>query len=53
MTRWEVEVSRKESDLYSLYRVFDFRSDPRIYRLDGSVEKSARLEPSVFVGVPR
>ena len=53
VTRWEVEVSRKESDLYSLYRVFDFRSDPRIYRLDGSVEKSARLEPSVFVGVPR
>jgi hypothetical protein len=53
VTRWEVEVSRKESDLYSLYRVFDFRSDPRIYCLDGSVEKSARLEPSVFVGVPR
>lgn len=53
VTRWEVEVSRKESDIYSLYRVFDFRSDPRIYRLDGSVEKSSRLEPSVFVGVPR
>ena len=28
VTRWEVEVSRKESDIYSLYRVFDFRSDP-------------------------
>jgi len=53
VTRWEVEVSGKESEIYSLYRVFDFRSDPRIYRLDGSVEKSARLEPSVFVGVPR
>lgn len=53
VTRWEVEVSGKESDIYSLYRVFDFRSDPRIYRLNGSVEKSARLEPSVFVGVPR
>lgn len=53
VTRWEVEVSRTESAIYSLYRVFDFRSDPRIYRLDGSVEKSARLEPSVFVGVPR
>ncbi len=53
VTRWEVEVSRKERDVYSLYRVFDFRSDPRIYRLDGSVEESARLEPSVFVGWPR
>lgn len=53
ITRWEVEVSKTESTLWSLYRVFDFRSDPRIYRLDGSVEESARLEPTVFVGVPR
>ena len=53
ITRWEVEVSRRESAIWSLYRVFDFRSDPRVYRLDGSVEDSARLEPSVFVGVPR
>ena len=53
ITRWEVEVSRTESSVWSLYRVFDFRSDPRIYRLDGSVEESARLEPTVFIGVPR
>lgn len=53
ITRWEVEVSKSESTLWSLYRVFDFRSDPRIYRLDGSVEESARLEPTAFVGVPR
>ena len=54
VTRWEVAVSAKGIlDIYSLYRVFDFRSNPRIYRLDGSVEKSAVLEPSVFVGVPR
>lgn len=53
ITRWEVEVSGTESSVWSLYRVFDFRSDPRIYRLDGSVQDSARLEPSVFVGVPR
>ena len=53
ITRWEVEVSRREAPIWSLYRVFDFRSDPRVYRLDGSVEESAQLEPSVFVGVPR
>jgi hypothetical protein len=53
VTRWEVAVSAKEAEIYSLYRVFDFRSDPRIYRLDGSVHESAVLEPSVFVGVPR
>jgi hypothetical protein len=53
ITRWEVETSTREPELWSLYRVFDFRSDPRLFRLDGPVEKSARLEPSVFVGYPR
>jgi hypothetical protein len=53
ITRWEVEVSKREAEVWSLYRVYDFRSDPRIYRLDGSAERSARLETSVFVGVPR
>jgi hypothetical protein len=53
ITRWEVEVSRREAPIWSLYRVFDFRSDPHIYRLDGSVEESAKLEPTVFVGLPR
>jgi hypothetical protein len=53
ITRWEVQVSKSEAPMWSLYRVFDFRSEPKIYRLDGSVEESARLEPTVFVGVPR
>lgn len=53
ITRWEVAVSKREAEIWSLYRLFDFRSDPRVYRLDGSVEESARLEPSVFVGLPR
>jgi hypothetical protein len=53
ITPWEVEISRREAAIWSLYRVFDFRSAPRLYRLDGSVEESAKLEPSVFVGLPR
>lgn len=52
VTRWEVAVSRRDSDRYALYRVFDFRSDPRLYRLDGSIERSASLEPTVFAGRP-
>jgi hypothetical protein len=52
ITRNEVEVSRRESDIWALYRVFDFRSQPRIYRLEGSVDDTSRLEPSVFVGMP-
>lgn len=53
ITSWEVETSKREAEIWSLYRVFDFRSAPRLYQLDGSVEISSRLEPSVFVGVPR
>ena len=52
VTRWEVAVSRRDRERYALYRVFDFRSDPRLYRLDGSIEEAARLEPTVFEGVP-
>lgn len=53
ITRWEVEVSRQQAARWALYRVFDFRSDPRVYKLEGSVDESARLEPSVFLGMPR
>jgi hypothetical protein len=52
ITRWEIEVSRRRADEYSLYRVHGFTRDPRIYVLDGSVEERARLEPKVFLGIP-
>jgi hypothetical protein len=52
ITRWEVEVSRRNPDVYSLYRVHGFARDPRIYILDGSVEERAHLEPKVFLGIP-
>jgi hypothetical protein len=52
ITRWEVEVSERRAEAYSLYRVHGFARDPRIYVLEGSVRESARLEPSVFLGLP-
>ena len=52
ITLWEIEVSRRNSDVYSLYRVHGFARDPRIYILDGSVEERAHLEPKVFLGIP-
>ena len=52
ITRWEIEVSRRNPDHYSLCRVHGFVRDPRIYVLDGSVEERARLEPKVFLGLP-
>ncbi len=53
ITRWEVEVSQTHRDSYSLYRVHGFARDPRIYVLDGAMDEAARLEPSVFLGLPR
>ena len=52
ITRWEIEVSRRRAEAYSLYRVHGFARDARIYVLDGSIEERARLEPRVFLGLP-
>lgn len=52
ITRHEVEVSRDRAEDYSLYRVHGFARDPRIYVLPGNIEERARLEPSVFLGIP-
>jgi hypothetical protein len=52
ITRWEIETSRRHAASYSLFRVHGFARDPRIYVLDGSIEELARLEPSVFLGIP-
>jgi hypothetical protein len=53
ITRWEVEVSQTNPESYSLYRVHGFARDPRLYVLDGAMDEAARLEPSVFLGLPR
>jgi len=52
ITRWEVEVSEKRAEEWSLYRVHGFARDPRLYILDGSVSETARLEPKVYLGLP-
>lgn len=52
ISRWEVDVSARHADTYSLYRVHGFARDPRVYVLDGSVEECARLESAVFLGIP-
>lgn len=52
ISRNEVRVSRDHASAYALYRVFDFRLRPHLYRLEGSVETKAKLEPIVFEGFP-
>jgi hypothetical protein len=45
ITRNEVDVWRGEPSVYSLYRVFNFQRDPRLYRLEGAVDEVATLDP--------
>jgi hypothetical protein len=45
VSRNEVQVSVERQNEYSLYRVFDFRSKPRIFTLPGSLDGSCLLDP--------
>ena len=47
VTRNELSVSRARNN-YSLYRVFDFHRDPRLFMLPGAISAHCRLEPTVY-----
>jgi hypothetical protein len=49
VTRNEVSTSAARDRDYHLYRIFDFRKDPRLYSLNGSLERTCALQPVVFV----
>jgi hypothetical protein len=53
VTRSERDFSYDFSDQYQLYRLFTFRIQPRVYRLEGALERTTILEPSSFVATPR
>jgi hypothetical protein len=48
VSRNQVEVSRRERDLYHLYRVHRFRADPQIFGLQGALPDVCRLEPTEY-----
>jgi hypothetical protein len=51
-SRNEVEVSEEHNAQYQLYRLFQFRAQPRLFMLGGSLRDSCRLEPASFSAVP-
>ncbi|MBW3672351.1 MAG: DUF3883 domain-containing protein, partial [Acidobacteria bacterium] len=53
VTRSERDFSYDFSDQYQLYRLFTFRKQPRVYRLEGALERSTILEPTSFLATPR
>ena len=48
ITRGEVELSRSEAELFHLYRLFEFRKEPRLFSLRGPVDRHCRLNPITF-----
>lgn len=48
----EVRASSEIGDRYSIYRVFDFAGDPRVYILQGPVEITCHLVPQIFKAIP-
>jgi hypothetical protein len=48
VTSNEVRVSERKASAYSLYRVFDFATQPRLYLLSGALTVSCHLEPTQY-----
>lgn len=50
ISRNEVEFSDQHLEDFHLYRVFDFRTAPRLFNLRGSVRQVCILDPVAYVG---
>jgi hypothetical protein len=53
ITPGEVSFSAEHATDYSLYRVYEFTSDPRMFSLDGRVDESCTMTPAQYVAVLR
>lgn len=53
VTRNEVAVSRGAKERYHLYRLFRFREDPRLYSINGPLDRICHLAPVHFAARPR
>ena len=48
----EVNFSNERSAEYQLYRLYNFRVEPKLYRLPGSLRNSCRLDPVNYSAFP-
>ncbi len=48
VTRNELRVSEERADIYHLYRVFDYRADPRLFTLNGALSTTCALEAVTY-----
>jgi hypothetical protein len=50
LSRYELEFSRTRPDCFHLYRVFQFRKQPRLFSFKGPVDTHCHLDPLTFQG---
>lgn len=48
ITRNELDLSRSEADHFHLYRLFDFRKEPRLFKFRGAVDEHCHLDPLTY-----
>jgi len=48
VSRYEVEVSSERADQYHVYRLFDFRDDPKLFIVPGDIARSFTLDAILF-----
>jgi hypothetical protein len=53
VSRHEVAVSKLKAEDYHLFRLFEFRSKPRLYALHGSLLEACRLEAVQYSARPK
>ena len=53
VTSSELSFSAEHHHDYSLYRVYEFTSAPRMFSLDGRVDGTCSLTPAQYVAIPR
>lgn len=44
----EVQFAREQTDRFRLYRLFNFRTDPKFFELPGAIEQHCYLDPATF-----
>jgi len=47
----EVAFSKDNADQYCLYRVYQFRTDPRLFSMDGKIDQYVRLLPKTYQAI--
>ena len=50
ISKYEVDFSRSQSESFHLYRVFEFRKEPRLFSLKGPVDTHCHLDALIFEG---